>query len=86
MLLSAARSGEKGNRGLYDEFRHALDDALTDTAEHLPEGTPEEELSHLALELALRSYANQLACARVVELLRQKQDIPEGKSGKKERK
>ena len=86
VLLSAARSGEEGNRGLYDEFRQALDDALTDTAEHLPEDTPEEEISHLALELALRSYANQLACARVVELLRQKQGIPEGKSGKKERK
>ena len=34
--------------------------------------TPEEELPQLALSLGLRSYANQLACARVLDIIREK--------------
>lgn len=87
ILLTAARNGEESNRNLYDQFRSAMDAALSDTAAHLEENTPEEELPRLALDLALRSYADQLACARVVELLRQKQavDVPEKKKSKREK-
>ena len=42
---------------------------------------PREELAKLALDLALRSYANQLACARILDILQ-----PEAKSGKKGKK
>ena len=58
-------------RQLYQTFREDLDIALKGTLAHM-EDLPgrEEDLSALALRLALRSYADALACRRVVELLR----------------
>ena len=85
VLLAAARDGAESNRGLYDRFRAALDAALADTAQRVEEDTPEEELSDLALALALRSYADQLACARVVELLRQRRQEAEPQKSKSKR-
>lgn len=79
VLLSAARAGGESNRPLYEDFRALLDGALSDTAGRLDEDLPEEELPRLALDLALRSYADQLACQRIVELLRKKQDGGDGK-------
>ena len=54
---------------LYNYFCGALDRALTDTAQSIDETMAEEELAKLALDLALRSYANQLACSRILDIL-----------------
>ena len=43
--------------------------ALDCTAEVLPPDLPEEELPRLALRLALRSYADKLACERILGLI-----------------
>ncbi len=84
VLLTAARDGNEGNRDLYDGFRTALDAALSDTAGRLDAETADGDLPSLALELALRSYADQLACARVVELIRRRQEgAAEQKKGKR---
>ena len=37
----------------------------------------EEELPRLALALALRSYADKLACQRVLEILQERRPLPE---------
>ncbi len=69
----------------YGEFLEGLDAALNATAQRLPADCGEEELSALALDLALRSYAHKLACQRIIQLL-QGEEPREGKKSKKERK
>ena len=65
LLLEAASAGREP-RALYDQFREALDV----TAGSLDASDSEEDLPALALALALRSYADKLACQRLLELLR----------------
>jgi len=77
--------GEQGDpKESYDAFCQALDRALKDTARRLDTQVGEAELPELALELALHSYADQLACQRVIELIRAGR--PEGEKAKKNRK
>jgi len=50
-------------------FQQELDRALDVTAGCLDGSAGAEELPRLALSLALRSYASQLACARILDIL-----------------
>ena len=68
-LLSAGRETGKTPPELYRYFCSALDRALTDTAQAIDPEATEQALAALALDLALRSYANQLACARILDIL-----------------
>ena len=61
-LMGAGRSLEKTPPEQYGYFCGALDHALTDTAQSIDPELPDRDLAKLALELAVRSYANQLAC------------------------
>lgn len=63
----------KSPEAIYNYFVRAIDTALSEAAANLDVDTPEEELPNLALALGLRSYANQLACQRVLELMQSKQ-------------
>lgn len=83
--LLAAHGKEEEPQEVYERFRTELDRALMATAQRLEGQTEQEDLSVLALELALRSYADKLACQRVLDLIRQGQPEPSKKS-KKERK
>ena len=76
VLLETVRA-DRPARELYADFTRALDDALGQTAGTLDAGTSEGQLPRLAMELALRSYADQLACARVLAILRQRRPEPE---------
>ena len=82
LLLAAASEGREP-RELYEQFREELDRALDVTAGSLDATDGEEELPGLALALALRSYADRLACQRLLELLRERRPQPE--KGKKSR-
>lgn len=82
LLLSAAAEGREP-RELYDLFRGELDSALTLTADRLDADAWEEELPRLALGLALRSYADRLACERVLDILTRKVPGPERGTKKK---
>ena len=53
----------------YQYFCGCLDQAMADTAGRLDPDTPEEDLPKLVLELAMRSYANGLACHRALAIL-----------------
>ena len=70
----------------YARFCAELDRALSDCAGRLDTDCPPEELPQLALTLALRSYAEGLACRRIVELIRQREGEEPPKKSKKERK
>lgn len=68
-LMGAGRSLEKSPPEQYAYFRDALDRALTDTARTIdPEAGP-SDLAKMALDFAVRSYANQLACQRILAIL-----------------
>lgn len=56
-------------RHVYEYFCRELDQAMKETAESLPEQAELADLPKVALGLALRSYADQLACQRVLALL-----------------
>lgn len=77
-LIQDGLQGREPER-VYDYFCRALDGALSEAANTLDEGTEQENLSRLALELALRSYANRLACQRILSLLQERESIPEEK-------
>ncbi len=70
MLDSVPESKEP--QSIYNYFCRALDTALSEAAANLNVDTPEDELPNLALSLGLRSYANQLACARVLDVIRER--------------
>ncbi len=69
-------------QAMYALFSKELDAALTATAEGLDAKAQAEDLNELALSLALRSYADKLACQRVLELLREKTPQTEGRPKK----
>jgi len=68
-LMGAGRTLEKTPPEQYAYFCNALDRALTDTAQSIdPEAGP-SDLAKMALDFAVRSYANQLACQRILSIL-----------------
>lgn len=69
----------------YAYFRRELDTALKETAERIGPGLDRAELAQQALSLALHSYAESLACQRIIDLLQQEEQSPE-KPRKKRRK
>ena len=71
VLLSAAQARGNPPETLYGYFTNALDAALTDTARSLEELDDPKDLARTALDLALRSYANQLACARLLDIMQE---------------
>ena len=84
--LLAAAHAEGEAREMYDRFREELDRALKDTAQRLDTDCGQEDLPQLALSLAMRSYADKLACERVIDLIRQSQPARPEKSKRAERK
>lgn len=76
--LLAADHADGQAQGMYSRFLEELDQALKDTAGRLDTNCAEEDLPGLALSLALQSYADRLACQRVIDLIRQNQpEVPE---------
>lgn len=73
-LLSAGKATGKEPPVLYGYFCQALDRALTETAATIDPQSREEDLARMALDLAVRSYANQLACARILDILQPADD------------
>ena len=81
-LIAAGEARGKTSQELYAYFCGALDRALSDTAQSIDEDASREDLARLALDLALRSYANQLACSRLLDII----NPDTGESSKKSRK
>ena len=82
VLVSAGQQTDKDNETLYNYFCAALDRALTDTAQAIDDNAQRGDLPRMALDLALRSYAAQLACARILDILQPEQEEPGHKSKK----
>ena len=84
-LLAACADRVEEPQRSYDYFCRELDAALSETADQLPTSGGEEELPGLALALALRSYADRLACQRVLDIMAQRQPDPEHTERKKDK-
>ena len=69
ILLAAGQARNQDSKTLYGYFCSALDRALSDTARTIDADARREDLAQLALDLALHSYANQLARARILDIL-----------------
>ena len=82
ILLRAGEERNKQPEELYRYFCGALDQALSDTAAAIDGVAGREDLAKMALNLALRSYADQLACARILDILQPAQE-EHPKKGKK---
>ncbi|MGN0968699.1 MAG: DUF1836 domain-containing protein [Oscillospiraceae bacterium] len=80
-LISSGTAGREPER-LYSHFCGELDRALNETAEGLDAETEQEDLARLALGLALRSYANKLACERILSLLQDREENTDEKKQK----
>ena len=64
---------------MYGYFLRKLDKALADTADTIDPNAEQMELAKLALTLALQSYAYQLACARILDILEPNEGDPKKK-------
>ena len=88
-LLSAVDHQHVIAEDWYGFFLGKLDESMTAVADSLDEGAGEADLSALALRLALDSYANKLACQRVLAAMRGKPqdgtDLPAGEKKKEEK-
>ena len=83
-ISNLIHSGEEigmDSEAMYGYFLRKLDKALSDTAETIDPDAEQKELAKLALNQALQSYAYQLACTRILDILQ-----PEGEDTKKKSK
>ena len=82
ILLRAGEAYNMEPEVLYGYFCKALDRALSDTAAAIDGEAAREDLARMALDLALRSYAAQLACARILDVLQPPEEEHARKSKK----
>ena len=73
-LMGAGRALEKSPPEQYAYFCDALDRALADTAQAIDPEAGQSDLAKMALDLAVRSYANQLACQRILHILQPQEE------------
>ena len=84
--LTAIGRERRDSERQYELFWAYLDEALKDTAARLDENTTDHDLPKLVLDLALRSYADGLACRRVLAIMAQRDGHGELLAGKKKEK
>lgn len=56
----------------YEEYWRVLDEAFNTTAEQISGELSKEQLSTAALKLAVESYAQKIACKKILEILKNK--------------
>ena len=84
--LTAIGRERRDSKRQYEYFWKYLDEALTATARRLDENTTDHDLPKVVLDLALRSYADGLACRRVLAIMAQRDGYADLLSGEKSRK
>lgn len=79
-MLTSLPAGDTAE-DFYDQFCAELDVALRETSESIASPNMNESMALAAMDLALHSYADALACRRIIELIRARS--PEGQGRKK---
>ncbi len=70
-------------KGFYGEYLVKLEGAFHETARRLDEDNTKEQLAAAALQLAISSYAQKLACEKILDLLKEKQQPAKEKQSRK---
>lgn len=70
-------------RRFYDDYLVKIDNAFCQTSEQLDEKSTKEELAAVALQLALSSYTQKLACEKILDILKEKEAPHKGKQKEK---
>lgn len=70
-------------RNFYEEYLAMMENAFRDTAAQLEEESSKEQLAASALYLAISSYAQKLACEKILELLKETEPPAKEKQNKK---
>lgn len=65
---------DKDVRSIYEDYIGNLDTALTSVANRLDSGLEASELPGIIMRLTVESYANKLACLRLIDILRDNDD------------
>ena len=85
-ISNLIHSGEElgmDSEAMYGYFLRKLDKALSDTADTIAPDAEQKELAKLALTLDLQSYAYQLACTRILDILQPDSGNADKKKSKK---
>ncbi len=85
-LLLQQELDEGKHERFYSKFKQVLDEDLAKTATQIDPDWEVEELSDMALRLAIKSYCDKLACERLLEIIRSKGSSGEQKKPDKEQK
>lgn len=59
-------------QGFYENYLEMMEDAFRETADSLDADDTEDQLAAAALRLAISSYAQKLACEKLLDLLKEK--------------
>lgn len=70
-------------RKFYERYLTMMENAFRDTAERLDGESSREVLAATALQLAISSYAQKLACEKILDLLKEKEPPAKEKQNKK---
>lgn len=82
-LLLKKEIGDGEIEAFYENYLQVLDQSIQNVAGQLPEAPCPEALSEAALRFAVASYANKLACERLLDLIRaEMEESVSSKSGK----
>lgn len=72
-------------RGFYEEYLAKMEEAFRETAGKLDENNTKEQLAAAALQLAISSYAQRLACEKILDLMKEKPPAKDKQNKKADR-
>ena len=73
-------------KGFYEEYLLRMEESFRETAGRLDENDSNEKLAAVALQLAISSYAQKLACEKILDLLKEEEKPAKGTSKAKGKK
>ena len=82
-LLLRLASVDEAVEPFYTAYASLVDRAFEDVLGHLPDAEDTRALAETALRLAVTSYANQIACQRLLDLMREEAPAPQKRPRKK---
>lgn len=60
-------------KGFYEDYLNQMNKAFRETSEQLDENNTKEQLAAIALELAISSYTQKLACEKLLDIIKEKE-------------
>lgn len=71
------------SKSFYEEYLGIIDYVFNETSQQLDENNTKDELAVTALQLSLSSYAQKVACEKILDLLKEEKPLQKNKHNKK---